>query len=132
MRLKALQVIQQWFAPDKKRSQQVKDQLGQWAAQALQHIVERVADVDSRVAQMALRCLRQAELADRLKEDEFDTVVNLVVGSRDQQVREEAALFVNTHVFQDPGICAKEKPKKNKDLRGFGESGFRLSLDDVR
>ena len=115
MRLKALSVIMQWFAPDKRRSEVVKEHLGQWAAQALQHIVERVADVDPRVAQMALRCLRQQELADRLKEDEFDTVVNLVVGSRDVAVREEAALFVNTHVFQDPGICAKEKPKKNKE-----------------
>jgi len=27
---------------------------------------------------------------------------------------EEAALFINAHVFQDPGICAKEKPKTRR------------------
>jgi len=31
--------------------------------------------------------------------------VNLCIGSTEPAVREEAALFINSHVFQDPGIC---------------------------
>ncbi|CAJ1400066.1 unnamed protein product [Effrenium voratum] len=115
VRLKALSVITQWYSPDKKRSAPVKEHLGQFAKSWLPHLVERVADVDPRVAAAALRCLRQRELAEKLQEDEFDTIVNLVIGSRDVPVREEAALFINQHVFQDPGICIKDKAKKRGD-----------------
>ncbi|CAK9061230.1 Cohesin subunit SA-1 (SCC3 homolog 1) (Stromal antigen 1) [Durusdinium trenchii] len=122
VRLKALSVIMQWFLPDKKKSAAVREHLGQFAKNCLPHLVERVGDVEPRVAQMALRCLRQKDLAENLKSEEFELVVNLVIGSRDMAVREEAALFVNTHVFQDPGICSKERSKKRgRDGGGGGD-----------
>eukprot|EP00913_Durusdinium_trenchii_P016285 g15304.t1 len=93
VRLKALSVIMQWFLPDKKKS--AAEHLGQFAKNCLPHLVERVGDVEPRVAQMALRCLRQKDLAENLKSEEFELVVNLVIGSRDMAVREEAALFAD-------------------------------------
>ena len=45
-----------------------------------------MGDVEPRVAQMALRCLRQKDLAENLKSEEFELVVNLVIGSRDMAV----------------------------------------------
>lgn len=112
VRLKAISVIQHWYAPNRKRSAAVQEHLETFAQKSLSHLVERVADIDARVAAAALRCLGLPALAERLKDDEFDTLVNLVIGSRETLVREEAALFINAHVFQEPGICTKEKPKK--------------------
>lgn len=112
VRLKAISVIQHWYAPNRKRSDAVQEHLDAFAQKSLSHLVERVADVDPRVAAAALRCLALPSLAERLKDDEFDTLVNLVIGSRETLVREEAALFINAHVFQEPGICTKKNPKK--------------------
>jgi len=106
VRVKALSVIYQWYATSNKKSEEVQEHLKRFAQRSLSHLVERVGDVDSRVASAALKCLRLPALADRLEDEEFDTIVNLCIGARDSAVREEAALFINTHVFQDPGICA--------------------------
>jgi len=126
VRLKVLSVMTQWYGPDKKKSPAVKEQLAKFAKSALPHLLERVADVDPRVAGAAVRCLKQTELTEILKEEEFDSVANMAIGSRDVNVREEAALFINTHVFQDPGICTREKSKKrggeNKE-DGAGREG---------
>eukprot|EP00930_Biecheleria_cincta_P045528 TRINITY_DN31371_c0_g1_i2.p1 TRINITY_DN31371_c0_g1~~TRINITY_DN31371_c0_g1_i2.p1 ORF type:complete len:1003 (+),score=228.89 TRINITY_DN31371_c0_g1_i2:109-3117(+) len=129
VRLKAISVIQHWYAPNKKRSDAVQEHLETFAQKSLSHLVERVADVDARVAAAALRCLALPSLAERLKDDEFDTLVNLVIGSRDTLVREEAALFINAHVFQEPGICTKEKPKK-RGGDGSRDDGGLVGEDD--
>jgi len=105
VRVKALSVMHQWYATSTKQSEDVQEHLQRFAQKALSHVVERVGDVDPRVATAALKCLRLPALADRLEDEEFDTIVNLCIGARDAAVREEAALFVNSHVFQDPGIC---------------------------
>eukprot|EP00928_Gymnodinium_smaydae_P020455 TRINITY_DN17902_c0_g4_i1.p1 TRINITY_DN17902_c0_g4~~TRINITY_DN17902_c0_g4_i1.p1 ORF type:complete len:1344 (-),score=324.63 TRINITY_DN17902_c0_g4_i1:71-4102(-) len=117
VRLKALQVIHHWYT-NQNYSEAVKENLQQFASRFLHQLVERTADVDPRVMVAALRCLRLPALAEQLEEKVFDDVVNLCVGSREQLVREEAALFINSHVFQDPGICLL--PKKHGPRRGGG------------
>jgi len=112
VRLKAINVIAQWYSPLAKRSVAVQEHLANFAQRTLTHLVERVADIDAKVAAAALRCLKVPALAERLKDEEFDMIVNMVIGSREAVVREEAALFINSHVFQDPGICTKDKTKK--------------------
>eukprot|EP00927_Polykrikos_kofoidii_P003629 TRINITY_DN11467_c0_g1_i1.p1 TRINITY_DN11467_c0_g1~~TRINITY_DN11467_c0_g1_i1.p1 ORF type:complete len:1456 (-),score=302.29 TRINITY_DN11467_c0_g1_i1:111-4478(-) len=120
VRLKALGVIHQWYASST-HSPAVQEHLTHFAQRCLSHLVERSGDVDSRVAAAALRCLRLATLAERLENEEFEHIVNLCVGSREPSVREEAALFVNSHVFQDPGICVVPAPTKTR--RGGGGAG---------
>merc|ERR1719387_964826 len=105
VRLKAVGVIEGWYAALGKRSESVQEHLGNFAQRALSHLVERVGDVDARVAVAALRCLRLRPLAERLEDEEFDTIVNLCIGSTKANVRAEAASFINSHVFADPGIC---------------------------
>lgn len=45
-----------------------QEQLAKFAKSALPHLLERVADVDPRVAGAAVRCLKQTELTEILKE----------------------------------------------------------------
>jgi len=122
VRLKALSVITQWYAPTNKLSAAAKEHLEQFTRSSLAHIVERAADIDPRVAASAVRCLRQQVLADMMEDKQFDSIVMLVIGSRDMIVREEAALFINQHVFENPGICSKDKRRRGE--RGErGEDG---------
>ncbi|CAK0893741.1 unnamed protein product [Prorocentrum cordatum] len=129
VRLKAIQVIQSWYTGIQK-SEEVRKHLNNFAQRGLSHLVERIADVDPRVAAAALRCLREPVLAESLEDEEFDRIVNLVVGSQDDSVREEAALFINSHVFQDPGICGHVlerrkagRPKAGADGGGAEDGG---------
>eukprot|EP00439_Symbiodinium_sp_Y106_P073060 s1280_g13.t1 len=117
VRGRALAVITQWYGPNNKMSPDVKDRLQNFAKSAMPHLVERTFDVAPVVSAAAVRCLRQPVLAELLEDDQFDTIVNLIIGGLDDEIREEAALFINQHVFSDPGICHKERPKKRGEVR---------------
>jgi hypothetical protein len=123
VRLKAVQVISSWYSNNGKRSTKVQEHLVNFAEKSLAHLMERVADTDARVAAAAIRCLRLPQLAERLKDEEFDTLVNLCIGSRETLIREEAALFINSHVFQDPGICTLPAVRKAVGERRGDEDG---------
>eukprot|EP00747_Dinoflagellata_sp_TGD_P164548 gnl/TRDRNA2_/TRDRNA2_184629_c0_seq1.p1 gnl/TRDRNA2_/TRDRNA2_184629_c0~~gnl/TRDRNA2_/TRDRNA2_184629_c0_seq1.p1 ORF type:complete len:1281 (+),score=241.08 gnl/TRDRNA2_/TRDRNA2_184629_c0_seq1:554-3844(+) len=114
VRLKALNVIHYWYTNANKRSEKVQEHLNHFAQRTLSHLVERVSDVDAKVATAAARCLRVPSLAERLEDEEFDLVVNLCIGSRDPVTREESALFINSHVFQSPGICTQAPTQKRR------------------
>lgn len=118
VRMKAVSVIHQWYASPGKRSEAVQEHLNNFAQRCLSHLVERIGDVDARVASAALRCLRLPALAERLEDEEFDSIVNLCIGSVEPAVREEAALFINSHVFQDPGICVLPGQAPRRRARG--------------
>lgn len=105
VRLKAIKVAHRWYATVKSMPAAAQDHLRQFAQRALHLLVERAADVDPRVAVAALRCLRLPALVDHLEDKEFNSIVCLCIGSLDLAVRRESALFVNSHVFQEPGIC---------------------------
>jgi hypothetical protein len=47
-----------------------QEQLAKFGRSALPHLLERVADVDPRVAASAVRCLKQQTLTEMLKEPE--------------------------------------------------------------
>mmetsp|Transcript_41328 Transcript_41328/g.96435 ORF Transcript_41328/g.96435 Transcript_41328/m.96435 type:complete len:1137 (+) Transcript_41328:44-3454(+) len=117
VRGRALAVITQWYGPNNKMSPDVKERLQNFAKSAMPHLVERTFDVAPVVSAAAVRCLRQPVLAELLEDDQFDTIVNLIIGGLDDEIREEAALFINQHVFSDPGICHKERPKKRGEVR---------------
>merc|ERR1719331_637232 len=57
--------------------------------------------------------LRHPVLAERMTDEKVEKIVNLVSKGTDIEVRQEAALFVNAQVFQDPGIVAPE-PRRRK------------------
>lgn len=118
VRLKAIGIIQSWYSPSSKYPNHVREQLNLFADRCLGHLVERVTDVDSRVAAAALRCLRLPQLADRLYEREFEHLVNMCPSSRDPAVRVEAGNFINSHVFQDPGIVEGPPKKRSKTTEG--------------
>eukprot|EP00929_Paragymnodinium_shiwhaense_P009870 TRINITY_DN11424_c0_g1_i8.p1 TRINITY_DN11424_c0_g1~~TRINITY_DN11424_c0_g1_i8.p1 ORF type:complete len:1346 (-),score=342.55 TRINITY_DN11424_c0_g1_i8:43-4080(-) len=128
VRLKALGVIHQWFASTS-HSAAVQEHLAGFATRCLSHLVERTADVDSRVAAAAIRCLRLPTLSEKLEDSEFDRIVNLCVGGRDAEVRQEAALFINAHVFQDPGICNLPSQPKGRRQEDDGDRGDGLDGD---
>lgn len=131
VRLKAIGVIQQWYSPSSRKSEAVQQHLKTFAEKGLPHIVERIWDVDGRVAAAAVRCLRSPALADRLKEEDFDTIVNLCIGHRDSMVREEAAVFINSHVFTDPGICTSSVASSSRRGREERRDGDDDDDDDV-
>lgn len=67
-----------------------QEQLAKFAKSALPHLLERVADVDPRVAGAAVRCLKQTELTEILKEIRFwrvfsaeddGLILNMVMGN---------------------------------------------------
>jgi hypothetical protein len=58
--------------------------------------------------------LRLPSLAERMTDEEVERIVNIASKESNFEVRQEAALFVNAQVFQDPGIVAPEPKKKRR------------------
>lgn len=114
VRLKALACISSWFEKHSSHKEDIKDHILQFAERCMAHIVDRTRDVDSRVSCMAIKMLRQPVLAERMTDEEVERIVNLVSMGKDLDVRQEAALFVNAQVFQDPGIVVPERPARKK------------------
>ncbi|CAD7954142.1 unnamed protein product [Amoebophrya sp. A120] len=76
-----------------------------WIRKSMRHIRERCGDVEEKVAIQAVRTVTLRWIAERfLTDTEFDAVVCLVFCGRTVKVRKQAALFVNSHVFSEPGI----------------------------
>jgi cell division protein FtsB len=139
VRLKALSSIASWFEKLKNYSKEVTDHLIQFAERCMMHLVERSRDSDTRVACKAIQMLRLQVLAERMTDEEVERIVNLVSCGIDVEVRQEAALFVNAQVFQDPGICIPEGRARKKRRGGAtpgrdrdrGEDGGMSELSDA-
>jgi hypothetical protein len=117
VRLRALSCIASWFEKLNTHRDEVKEHLLQFAERCMLHIVDRSRDTDSRVACRAIQMLRLPVLAERMTDEEVERVVNLVSMGTEVEVRQEAALFVNAQVFQDPGICVPEGRSRRKRPR---------------
>jgi len=130
VRLKALTCIASWFDRIKKYREEVKEHLLQFAERCMLHLVERTVDVDTRVACKAIQMLRHPVLAERMTDEEVEKIVNLVSKGTDIEVRQEAALFVNAQVFQDPGICVPEGRNRRKRRGGALGAGRDRERDD--
>jgi hypothetical protein len=129
VRLKALSSIGAWFERMRHHAEEVKEHLYQFAERCMLHMVDRIHDVDSRVACKAIQILRLPVLAERMTDEEVEKVANLVSAGTDSEVRQEAALFVNSQIFQDPGICMPER-KGIKRRRGGLHAGRDREGDD--
>merc|ERR1719329_1592760 len=98
----------------------------------MMHIVERSRDMDTRVACTTIQMLRLPVLAELMSDDEVERIVNLVSIGSDVELRQEAALFVNAQVFQDPGICIPEgKNKKKHKRRGRDRARSEEGMSDM-
>mmetsp|Transcript_58561 Transcript_58561/g.102073 ORF Transcript_58561/g.102073 Transcript_58561/m.102073 type:complete len:1403 (-) Transcript_58561:68-4276(-) len=121
VRLKTIAIIQNLFSGLSKKPRTLQDNLKEWAQKVLKFLIDRCHDVDSRVAAAAIRCLGLMELniatteTELMKLQEFVSVVDMVVGAMSPEVRSEAALFVNQHVFPPPGICDVETPSRRRN-----------------
>ncbi|CAD7938186.1 unnamed protein product [Amoebophrya sp. A25] len=67
---------------------------------------ERCSDTDERVSVQGIKlCSLVCSVGDEyFNDDEFDSIVTLVLCAPTKKVRLQAAQFVNQHVFSDPGI----------------------------
>merc|ERR1719506_435260 len=74
--------------------------------------------------------LRHPVLAERMTDKKLKKIVNLVSKGTDIEVRQEAALFVNAQVFQDPGICVPEGRNRRKRRGGALGAGRDRERDD--
>mmetsp|Transcript_10393 Transcript_10393/g.23506 ORF Transcript_10393/g.23506 Transcript_10393/m.23506 type:complete len:1095 (+) Transcript_10393:153-3437(+) len=127
VRMRAMKLIHTWFDRYPSAPQEVQELLAQFADDKLVEILGQMHDVDQRVAIATLRCVSAAALAERMADDMFEKVVSLCFLGDDRAIREEAALFVNKHVFQDPGICVLDllNGKQGRlDFSGDAESGM--------
>ncbi|CAK9024236.1 unnamed protein product [Durusdinium trenchii] len=90
---------------------------------------------------MALRCLRQKDLAENLKSEEFELVVNLVIGSRD--MAEKRLRSSSTHMSSRIQVFVPKKGprsvavmaavveiKETRRLLNFGQDHGRDEEDD--
>eukprot|EP00392_Amoebophrya_sp_AT5.2_P007925 g7944.t1 len=76
-----------------------------WVERNSKFIVERTGDTDEKVACAAVRLCQRHYLADRCLDDiEFEVLVNLLLCGRTPKLRLAAANFVDSHIFQAPGI----------------------------
>lgn len=130
VRLKALSSIAFWFERLKSHREEVKEHLLQFAERCMMHIVDRSHDSDQKVACKAIQMLRLPDLAERMTDEEVERIVKLVSMGPSTEVRQEAALFVNAQVFQDPGICVPEgRSRKRKRGGGMGARADRQDRD---
>mmetsp|Transcript_6608 Transcript_6608/g.11493 ORF Transcript_6608/g.11493 Transcript_6608/m.11493 type:complete len:1228 (-) Transcript_6608:35-3718(-) len=111
VRLQALTTLSRCCRSFKKTVKRRK-QLKALAEQCVPQLVDRTSDKDARVACLALKCIRMPLMVEVLSNENFDNIADLVVGARDASVREEAALFVDAHIFEAPGICQKRVQAK--------------------
>lgn len=134
VRLKALSCIASWFERMRSHKEEVKEHLLQFAERCMLHIVDRSQDTSTAVACKAIQMLRLPVLAERMTDEEVERIVKLVSMGTDLEVRQEAALFVNAQVFQDPGICVPEGKGAKKRKKGHGSAPLRdrdVDLDDL-
>mmetsp|Transcript_3549 Transcript_3549/g.8855 ORF Transcript_3549/g.8855 Transcript_3549/m.8855 type:complete len:1223 (+) Transcript_3549:36-3704(+) len=111
VRLQALTTLSRCCRSFKKTAKR-RQQLKALAERCVPQLVERSSDMDARVACLALKCIRMPLMVEVLSSENFDNIADLVVGARDPSVREEAALFVDAHIFEAPGICRRRPQAK--------------------
>lgn len=114
IRLKAVVTLQRWYGNLDKKSDVEKEHLRDLLNKCICYIVERTKDVDTRVAAAAMKCLRLPVMASTLKDADFEAVVGMIWGSPHLDIRVEAAYFVNSHVFHEPGILQATASRRRR------------------